>query len=69
MRATNGAVHLPEVIASVFGGSRSEARRAIDQGGVKLDGTPVSALDLPAAELDGRVLQLGKRRFRRLRVV
>jgi hypothetical protein len=25
-------------------------------------------LDLPAAELDGRVLQVGKRRFRRLRV-
>ena len=66
--ATNGAVHLPEVIASVFGGSRSEARRAIAQGGVRLDGAPVAALDLPAAELDGRVLQVGKRRFRRLRV-
>ena len=26
------------------------------------------ALDLPASELDGRVLQVGKRRFRRLRV-
>ena len=67
----NGAiVHLPELIADVFGGSRSEARRAISQGGVKLDGDPVAAdvLDLPASELDGRVLQVGKRRFRRLRV-
>ena len=27
----------------------------------------MTALDLPAAELDGRVLQVGKRRFRRLR--
>ena len=65
------AVHLPEVIASAFGGSRSEARRAIAGGGVKLDGEPVPAdvLDMPAAELDGRVLQVGKRRFRRLRVV
>jgi len=64
------AVHLPEVIASAFGGSRSEARRAIAGGGVKLDGEPVPAdvLDMPAAELDGRVLQVGKRRFRRLRV-
>jgi tyrosyl-tRNA synthetase len=35
---------------------------------VKLDGEPLSAFDLPAAELDGRVLQVGKRRFRRLRV-
>jgi tyrosyl-tRNA synthetase len=64
----NGAVHLPELIADLFGGSRSEARRTIDQGGVKLDGEPVKVLDLPAAELDGRVLQVGKRRFRRLRV-
>jgi hypothetical protein len=28
----------------------------------------VSSLDVPAEELDGRVLQVGKRRFRRLRV-
>jgi tyrosyl-tRNA synthetase len=65
---SNSAVHLPELIASVFGGSRSEARRAIAGGGVRLDGEPVVDLDLPAAELDGRVLQVGKRRFRRLRV-
>jgi tyrosyl-tRNA synthetase len=66
--AANGAVHLPELIADVFGGSRSDARRAIAGGGVKLDGEPVSELDLPASALDGRVLQVGKRRFRRLRV-
>ena len=64
----NGAVHLPELIADLFGGSRSEARRAIAAGGVKLDGEPVSVLDVPASELDGRVLQVGKRRFRKLRV-
>jgi tyrosyl-tRNA synthetase len=66
----NGLVHLPELIASVFGGSRSEARRTIAQGGVRLDGAPLAAdvFDLPAGELNGRVLQVGKRRFRRLRV-
>jgi tyrosyl-tRNA synthetase len=64
----NGAVHLPELIADLFGGSRSDARRTIAGGGVKLDGEPVSELDVPASELDGRVLQVGKRRFRRLRV-
>ena len=65
----NGAViHLPEVIADLFGVSRSEARRAIAAGGVKLDGEAVSELDMPARELDGRVLQFGRRRFRRLRV-
>jgi tyrosyl-tRNA synthetase len=68
VHASNGAVHLPGLIADLFGGSRSEARRAIAGGGVKLDGEPVADLDLPASELDGRVLQVGKRRFRRLRV-
>jgi len=70
VRAQDGTVHLPELIAEVFGGSRSDARRALAQGGVRLDGRPVAAdaLDLPASELHGRVLQLGKRRFRRLRV-
>jgi tyrosyl-tRNA synthetase len=68
VRPVNGAVHLPELIAEVFGGSRSEARRAIAGGGVKLDGEPIAELDLPAERLDGRVLQVGKRRFRRLRV-
>jgi tyrosyl-tRNA synthetase len=66
----NGTVHLPELIVDAFGGSRSEARRLIGQGGVRLDGEPVPAdtLDLPAADLDGRVLQIGKRRFRRLKL-
>jgi tyrosyl-tRNA synthetase len=70
--AGDGApVHLPELIASVFGGSRSEARRHLASGAVKLDGEPLAAgvLDLPGADLDGRVLQVGKRRYRRLRVV
>ncbi len=64
-------LHLPQVIVEVFGGSRSEARRKLAQGGVKLEGAalPAEPLDLPASELDGRVLQLGKRQFRRVRVV
>jgi len=56
-----GAVHLPALIASAFGRSRSDARRLLEQGGVKLDGevVPASSIDLPPAELDGRVLQVG----------
>jgi len=63
-------VHLPALLADAFGISNSEARRALAQGGVKLDGEPVGngALDLPAASLDGKVLQLGKRRFARVQV-
>jgi tyrosyl-tRNA synthetase len=60
-------VHLPRLIAEAgLAGSTSEARRLIGQGGVKLNGEPVSALDLPRAELDGALLQVGKRRFVRL---
>jgi tyrosyl-tRNA synthetase len=67
--ADNGEVHIPALLAEAFGLSRSEGRRLLAQGGVKLDGTELdeSRLDLPAEELDGVVLQVGKRRFKRLR--
>lgn len=58
-------VHLPGLLADAFGISRSEARRLLSGGGVKLEGEPIASLDLPAADLDGRVVQLGKRRFKR----
>ena len=63
-------VHLPALMADAFGISTSEARRALAQGGVKLDGEVVGdgILDLPAAAVDGKVLQLGKRRFARVQV-
>jgi tyrosyl-tRNA synthetase len=63
-------VHLPALIASAFGHSRSEARRLLAQGAVRLDGRELGEadLDLPAERLDGAVLQVGRRRFRRLRV-
>jgi tyrosyl-tRNA synthetase len=59
-------VHLPALLADVFGLSTSEARRLIGQGGVKLDGEAVSDLDVPQERLAGAVLQAGKRRFVRL---
>jgi tyrosyl-tRNA synthetase len=64
-----GAVHLPALIAGAFGVSSSEARRLLRQGGVKLDGEPLPAepLDVPSGSLEGRILQVGKRRFCRLR--
>jgi len=65
--AENAKVHLPALMAEAFGLSRSEARRLLGQGGVKLDGAELSELDMPADDLDGVVLQVGKRRFKRLR--
>jgi tyrosyl-tRNA synthetase len=63
------AVHMPRLLGDAFEISSSEARRLIAQGGVKLDGEPIPAgsLDVAAAELDGRVLQVGKRRHKRFR--
>jgi len=66
-----GSVHLPALLARAFGISSSEARRVIGQGGVRVDGAPLDggSLDLPADELDGQVIQLGKRRFVRVEIV
>jgi tyrosyl-tRNA synthetase len=65
----NGLVHLPRLIAGAFGLSSSEGRRLLAQGAVKLDGEPLPAepLDRESDSLDGHVLQVGKRRFCRLR--
>jgi tyrosyl-tRNA synthetase len=65
-----GEVHLPAVLGAAFGESRSSARRLLAQGAVRCDGEvlPGDPLDVPAAGLDGRVLQVGKRRFARLKV-
>jgi tyrosyl-tRNA synthetase len=62
-------VHLPLLMAGAFGISSSEARRLLKQGGVKLDGEPLGGehLDMDPTDLDGRVIQAGKRRFRRMR--
>jgi tyrosyl-tRNA synthetase len=64
--AAGGPVHVPELIAEAFGVSRSEARRLIAQGGVQVDGVVLDEVDVAADRLDGRVLRVGKRRFRRL---
>jgi tyrosyl-tRNA synthetase len=63
-------IHLPALISQAWGISTSEARRGLAQGAVRVDGAPVAdgTLDWPAAGLDGRVLQFGKRRFARIRV-
>ncbi len=68
--ASVSEVHLPALIQRAFGISTSEARRQLSQQGVRLDGEPVAngSLDIPADEVAGKVLQLGKRRFARVRV-
>jgi tyrosyl-tRNA synthetase len=69
MGADGGRIHMPKLIAQSFGTSSSEARRLIQQGGVKVDGETLAAdaLDLEAERLEGKVVQVGKRRFLRVR--
>ncbi|MDQ3677663.1 MAG: tyrosine--tRNA ligase [Actinomycetota bacterium] len=66
---SDGAVHMPALIADVFGGSRSDARRMLSHGAVKLNGEALGGDDLDVApeRLDGAILQVGRRHFRRLR--
>jgi len=56
-------VHLPALLAEVFGLSTSEVRRMIGQGGVKVDGSPVADIDIAREVITGAVVQAGKRRF------
>ncbi len=69
--SSDGEVHVPALLGDAFGLSRSEARRLIEGGGVRIGERVLEPgeLDLPAAELDGEVLRVGKRRFKRLRAV
>lgn len=64
-----GLVYVAKVIADAgLAGSAGEARRLIDGGGVKIDGTPLAAkaYNVDPVKLKGAVLQVGKRRFARL---
>ena len=67
---SDGTVHVPALVAAAFGVSRSDARRQLAAGGLRVDGEPLGAaeVDVEAGRLDGRVLQLGKRRFARVRL-
>jgi tyrosyl-tRNA synthetase len=62
-------VHLPAALVGAgLAASTSAARRDIDGGAVRVDGTPVAprCYDLPRAQLAGAVVAVGKRRLARL---
>jgi len=60
-------VHVPALLREHFGMSAGEGRRLISGGGVRVDGEQLAELDIPAASLEGAVVQVGKRRFKRFR--
>ncbi len=63
----DGTVWIIDLLeVSGFVSSRSEARRLIDQGGVRLDDERVTGVDFDPELGDGRILQVGKKDFARL---
>jgi tyrosyl-tRNA synthetase len=54
------------LVATDLAKSKSEARRLIQQGGVKLDDEKVDSIEWMVPVRDGMILQVGKRRFVRL---
>ena len=66
----DGAVWLPRLIAAAgLASSNADARRLVEGGGVRLDGESLADPDveLGVDAVRGRVLQVGRRRFVRLR--
>jgi tyrosyl-tRNA synthetase len=59
-------VNMPSLIRELFEVSGSEARRLLDQGAVRIEGSPCRDQDVPRDRLAGKVLKVGKRRFARL---
>jgi tyrosyl-tRNA synthetase len=65
----DGRVWLPRLLtATGLASSNADGRRLIEQGGVRVDGRPVTDPDMEfsTADLSGRVLQVGRRRFLKL---
>ena len=65
----NGTVWLPRLLASLgLVSSNAEARRLIEQGGVRLDGDAVTdpQSEFPVALLRGKTMQVSRRKFVRL---
>jgi tyrosyl-tRNA synthetase len=66
--AMDESVYLPGLLKDLeLVASTGEGRRQIDQGAVRVDGTPVASgtYELPRAALQGLVVQVGKRRYAR----
>jgi tyrosyl-tRNA synthetase len=65
----NGTVWLPRLLTALgLAGSNGEARRLVEQGGVRLNDVVLrdAAAELQPSDLEGAVIQVGKRRFVRI---
>ncbi len=66
-RTLDGLTNIVDIIYDAgFAPSKSQARRLVQQGAVKLDGERVTSIEVEIEAEGERVLQVGKRRFLRL---
>lgn len=64
----HGEIGIVELLANFAGiSSRSEARRLIQQGGVRINNTAISDIHAKLRLSDGDILRIGKRRFYRIK--
>jgi tyrosyl-tRNA synthetase len=66
----DGRVWVPRLLVALgLADSNAEAKRLIEQGGVRIDGEPLAdaGADVPLEALAGRTVQVGRSRFVRLR--
>ena len=60
--------HTFKLVAKAFGISGSEAKRLIKQGGVRVNGEVVMPGEM-IIPVNGDIIQIGKRRFRKVQIV
>lgn len=63
LRIADAALKIVNLLLLAGIKSKAEARRLVEQGGVKIDGTAVTDADGTAAVKDGSILQIGKLKF------
>jgi len=64
-KVKKGTALIDVIVDNGLTGSKSEARRVIEQGGVKIDDKPITAID---AEAQPGILKVGKRKFLKIKM-
>lgn len=61
-------VKVPELLEEVFGISRSQARQFLKDGALRIEGEPYTHLTCAQGDVDGKRIQIGRRRFARVKI-
>ncbi len=64
----SGEIGVVDLLVACFGGSKSEARRMVEQGAVAIDGEKIEDATASVEARDGMTVKMGKRRWARVKV-